>query len=243
MQKRRHCIPVKILHKSDKGAFSYKFYLIFFFYTIFNLFLRPLNILSTSFHAKMVTLHPGRNSWPIETRGIYVQILHEFFFSFKRNFHFFLGPLNMLSTSFGAKMMTLHSGQNTWPIGQKGIFVQMLPDLFFYSFLFFVYRIFHSFLRPLNILSTSFREKMETLYSGRNSWPPRTRCIFVQISHELFFPFERIFQFFLGPLNMLSTSFGAKTMTLFSSQNTWPVGEKGIFVQTLPKIFYLFSFQ
>ena len=52
------------------------------------------------------------------------------FFSFKRIFPIFLGPLNMLSVSFGAKLPTLYSGQNSLLDGQKGIFLQTLP-LFF----------------------------------------------------------------------------------------------------------------
>ena len=144
----------------------------------------------------MVTLHFGPNAWPIGTRGIFVQIFHEFFFSFERIFHFFLGPLNMLSTSFSAKMKTLYSGQNSWPVEHKGIFVQILPDLFFYSSLYFFDITFHFFLRPLNILSTSFRAKMVTLHSGQNSWPVGTRGIFIQILHYFYFFFRKNFPFF-----------------------------------------------
>ena len=140
MQKWQHCIPDKILDQSVKRAFSFKFYpinffILFFFYIIFHLFLIPLNILSTNFNAKMATLHYGRNCWPVGTRGIFTQILHEFLFHYKRIFYFFLGPLNMLSASFGAKTTTLYSSQNTWPIGQKDSFVQILPK-FFYLFIF-----------------------------------------------------------------------------------------------------------
>ena len=129
----------------------------------------------------------------------------------------------MLSTCFGAKMQTLYFGRNSWLVEQKGIFIKILPDLFFYSFLYFFNRTFHFFLRPLNILSTSFRAKMETLHSGRNSWPIGIRAIFVIILHEFFFSFQIIFHFFVGPLNMPSTRIGAKTTTLYSSQNSWPI--------------------
>ena len=115
----------KFLTSRTKGHFRTKFSRIFFFYRIFNLFLRPPSILFTSFRAKMVTLHSGWNSWPVGTRGIFVQILHEFFFSSARNFHFFLGPLNMLSTCFGAKMTIFVSNQNTLLVRQKAIFVQI----------------------------------------------------------------------------------------------------------------------
>ena len=199
VQKCQHCIPVKILDQSDKGAFSYKFYPSYFFiyfylYIIFHLFLRPLNTLSTSFRAKMETLLSGRNSRPFWTRGIFVQILHKFFFlSFEGILHFFVGPQNMPSTSFGTKMMALYSSQNSWPVEQNGIFVQILPDLFYYSF--FLYRIFHLFLRPLNILSTIFHVTIMILHSGRNYCPVGIRGIFLQILHEFFF-FWKYFQFF-----------------------------------------------
>ena len=149
----------------------------------------------------------------------------------------------MISACSGAKMPILYSGQNSWPVGQKGIFVQILTDLFFYSFSFFFYRIFHVFLSPLNILFTSFHAKIVTLHFDQNFWLVITRGIFVQILFEFFFSFERIFHFFLGPINMLWTSFGTKMMILYSSQNTCPVGQKGIFVQILPEFFYLFIFQ
>ena len=101
----------------------------------------------------------------------------------------------MLSTCFCAKMPTLYPAQNSWLVEQRGIFIQILPVLFF-LFIFLLYRIFHLSLKPLNILSTTFRAKMETLHSGRNSWLVGTRGIFVQILHEFFFSFERIFYFF-----------------------------------------------
>ena len=127
----------KFLTSRTKGHFRSNFtqfvFLLFFifFYRIFHLFLRPLNILSTSFRAKMVTFHSGRNSWPVGIRGILVQFFHEFFFSFEIIFHFSLGPLNIQSTSFAAKTTKLHSSQNTCPVGQKGIFVQILHEFFF----------------------------------------------------------------------------------------------------------------
>ena len=83
MQKWRHCIQVEILDLSELAVFSYKFY--------------------TSFS----------------------------FLSFGRIFHPFQGPLNILSACFGAKTTTLYSCQNNWPVGQKGIFKQILPDFFY----------------------------------------------------------------------------------------------------------------
>ena len=37
----------------------------------------------------------------------------------------------MLPTNFRAKLMTLHSGQNSSIVGPRGIFVQNFPDVFF----------------------------------------------------------------------------------------------------------------
>ena len=114
----------KFLTSRTKGHFRTNFarviylFIYFCFYRIFHLFLRPQNIISTSFHEKMVTLHSGRNSWPIGTRVIFVQIFHEFFFLFKEFSIFFLDQKNMLSISFGAKMTILYSIRNSWLVEQ-----------------------------------------------------------------------------------------------------------------------------
>ena len=85
-------------------------------------------------------------------------------FFFERILPSFLGPLNMLSACFGAKMLKLYFGQNFLLVGQNGIFLETLP-FFFFSF----YRIFHGFLRSLNTLPICFQAKMAKLHSGRNS--------------------------------------------------------------------------
>ena len=82
VQKCLHCIPAEILDESDKREFSYKlcpFFFLIFFYRIFHVYLRALNIVPTCFQAKMATLHYGWNSWLVGTSGIFVQILPEFF--------------------------------------------------------------------------------------------------------------------------------------------------------------------
>ena len=160
------------------------------------IFVGPLNMPSTIFRAKMAKLHFSRNSWPVGTRGIFVQNLPQFYFFLSNVFSiFFLCPQNRLSACFGAKMPTLYSGLNSWLVWQNGIFLQILPDLFFYSFLFFFYKIFPLFLRPLNTLSNSFHAKIVTLHSGWNSWPVRTRAIWYKFFTNFFF-FRKNFPFF-----------------------------------------------
>ena len=52
-----------------------------------------------------------------------------FFFSSKRFFHFFLEHLYICYLQvFMQKMQKLFSGQNSWPLGPKGIFEQDLID-------------------------------------------------------------------------------------------------------------------
>ena len=55
-----------------------------------------------------------------------------FFLFFQILFRFFLGPLNMLSKSFRAKIPPLHSEQNSLPIWPLGIFVRKLTEFFFF---------------------------------------------------------------------------------------------------------------
>jgi len=60
----------------------------------------------------------------------------------------------------------------------------------------------------------------------------------------LFFFFlflQKIFHLFLGPLYMLSTCFHAKTSKLYSDQNSWPIGPKGIFEPGLTEFFFLIA--
>ena len=91
VQKCLHCIPAEILDESDKREFSYKlcpFFFLIFFYRIFHVYLRALNIVPTCFQAKMATLHYGWNSWLLGTSGIFVQNLQDFFL-FQKNFPFY----------------------------------------------------------------------------------------------------------------------------------------------------------
>ena len=333
----------------QKGIFLQilpKLFFIFFFYRIFNLFRRHLNILYACLGSKMPTLYSGQNSWPLGQMGIFEQILHEIFFFFWKNFQFFSWITKYAICKFWCKngdIVFQSKYLTSWTKGhfrrnftrvflfiyfsmkfstcfwdlwiyylqvfvqkwwhctlveildqsERGAFLyKIYPNYFFLSkelsiflltsiyaicifwcknadivfrskfltsrtkghsrtnftrfifLFFFFYIIFHLFLRPLNILCTSFRPKMVTLHSGQNSWPVGIRGIFEKYFTRIFcFSFLRIFHFFLGPLNMLSASFGAKTTTLYSSQNTLLVEQKGIFVQILPEFFYLFIFQ
>jgi len=56
----------------------------------------------------------------------------------------------------------------------------------------------------------------------------------------IFFAFCRILHLFVGPLNVLSTSFRAKTTILYSGQNSWPIWPKGVCEQNWYNFFFLF---
>ena len=97
------------------------------------------------FKQKWGHLLSGRHSYPVGTWVIFVQNLSDFFFLSKEFSNFFLGPLNILFASFSWKMPTLYSGKNSWAVGQKGFFEQILPEFFFityfilFLFLFYCY--------------------------------------------------------------------------------------------------------
>ena len=257
MQKHQHCIQVKIVYLSNKRAFSKKiclsFYFIYFYcYTIFHLFLIPLNIVCTSFHWKMATLHSGWNSWLVGTWGIFIQNLLKFlslskeflnfflnqkvcylqvlkqkqwncipieildqselaalldkilpkFFLFRKNFPFFSWTTKYAISKFWCKNADIVFRPKFLTSRKKGHFLTkfalfLLFFIILFFFFFFFYRIFHVFLRSLNILPTCFQVKMATLHSGWNSWLVGIRGIFVQNWIEFFFSFYRIFPFFL----------------------------------------------
>ena len=140
VQKWWHCILVKILDLSELGVSSYKFFMNFFFLSkVFSIFFLDheicylhvsLQICRHSITIKI--LHQlDKRAFSLKFYPIYFVIL--FYFFLYRNFHLFLRPLNILSTSFEEKMVTLHSGQNSRQIGTRGIFVQNLPNFFFLS--------------------------------------------------------------------------------------------------------------
>ena len=77
-----------------------------------------------------------RNCIPVKDLGQWDlgALLNKFkqiFFSCKRYIQLCLGPLNKLSTIFSAKMPKLCYSQNSWPIGPKCIFEQILIGLLF----------------------------------------------------------------------------------------------------------------
>ena len=89
-------------------------------------------MLSTSFHAKMPKLYFGQISWLVGPKDVFEQGLIIFFFFLAKDFSIsFLELLNMLSINFRAKTSTLYSGQNSWPIGPRGIFKKILIEYFF----------------------------------------------------------------------------------------------------------------
>ena len=54
---------------------------------------------------------------------------------------------------------------------------------------------------------------------------------------KFFLSCQRLFHLFLRPLYMPPTSFRAKTLKLYSSQNSWPVGPRAIIEQNLTEFF------
>ena len=108
------------------------FLFIFLSYRIFHLFLWPLNILSTSFRAKMATWHSDRNFWPVETTGIFVQILHEFFFTFERIFHFFFWTTKYAICKFWCKNVDIVFQSKYLTNRTKGHFCKILPEFFLF---------------------------------------------------------------------------------------------------------------
>ena len=69
------------------------------------------------------------------------------------------------------------------------------------------------------MLSISYSAKTSKLHSSQNSWsvgPMGT----MQLRSTDFFFFENFFQLGHGPLNMLSTSFHAKSPKLYLGQNS-----------------------
>ena len=105
----------------------------------------------------------------------------------------FLGPLNVISTSFHAHTPIFDSGQNSWPVWPRHFHTKLV--LFFFFFFFFFFTIWHLFLGPLNVLSislhahlpTSLHAHLPTFYPGQNSFPVWSRCIFVQKWYNVFF--------------------------------------------------------
>ena len=236
----------------------------------------------------MGTLHFGLNSWPVRSRGIFVQNLPQLFFLSKEFSIFFFWTRNMLSTCFGAKIPTLYYCWNSWPVGQKGIFVQVyLIFIFFFSIEFytcfcglwiyylpvfmqkwrhcilveildqseigaFSYKIYTNyFFFPKNFPFFSLTTKYAIcMFWCKNanivlrpkfltSWTKgHIRTIFTRVIFSIFF-FYRIFHLFLRPLNILSTRFRAKMETLHSGWNSLPIGTMGIFVQILINFFFL----
>ena len=162
VQKRQHCIQVKILYQSDKRAFYNKFcpyfflndFILFYCYTIFHMFLSPLNILSTCFRWKMATLHSGWNSWPVGTSGIFVQNLQDFFF-FQNNFPFYSWTTKYAICKFLCKNANIVFRSKFFTYRTKGHFRTNFARVFLFI-LFCCYTIFHLFLSPLNTQSTSF---------------------------------------------------------------------------------------
>jgi len=74
--------------------------------------------------------------------------------------------LNIQSTNFHAEMVTLHFGRISYLVGPRGIFVQILTEVF--SFFFWIEFCIY-FVCPLYMPYTNFRAKTPLLYSDQNS--------------------------------------------------------------------------
>ena len=151
--------------------------------------------------------------------------------------HSFLRPLKLLSTTFHAHVPTFDSSQKILPVGLRGIFVQN-SSIFFFSKEFSICLLDH-YICYIKVFMQKHRywnlvKILDQSDKGARSYKIGTNyCFFVS--------FQRIFHFFLGPLNVQSTSFHAHTPTLDSGQNSWPIKPWGIFVKKLLG-FYFFCF-
>ena len=146
----------------------------------------------------------------------------------------------MLYAGFGASTMKLHFGQNSWPVGTSGSFNKNFSEFFFWKefcLLFLDHKIFY-----LHVLVQKCRRCIPAKISDQSDkWAFSLKlclfffffltwqhCILVKILdqselaaflykiYKTSSSFERVFHFILGPLNMLSVCFGAKTPTLYS---------------------------
>ena len=192
------------------------FFFIFLFFRIFHLFLRRLNILSTRFRAKMETLHSGLNSWPVGIRGIFVQILHEFFF-FVNNFPFLSWTTNYAICKFWSKNDNIVFQSKYLTSRTNGHFHTNFSRVFLF--------IYFSIEFPLFSETSKYTiYKFSCVNSDIPFWSKFLTCRNLELFRTKFTPiiiyFQRIFQFFLWPLNMLLACFGAKMPTLNSGQNS-----------------------
>ena len=186
----------------------------------FHFFLEHLYICYLQvFMQKMQKLFSSQNSWPLGPKGIFEQDLIDFPAPPSNDFSIcFMDLLNMLYTSFVQKP------RHCTPIkiiGKQdiGFFFFFLQHIFLFVFWATIYAIYKFSCKNTDI---EFRKKF---FASRTSWHFRTKF------NKICFSYERFFQLFLGPLNMLSKSFSAKMPKLCSGQNSWPVGPRGIMEQ------------
>ena len=171
-----------------KGIFVQNCFSVFLFSFLFNrmlhLFLGPLNVLSTSFHAHTLTIASGQNSWLVEPRGIFIEKKLEFF-SF---LFFFSKEFSICSLDLYLKNLQVFMQKRRYWIQVK-ILDLSDPAAFLYKIdtIFFFKRIFHLFLWPPYMLSTSFHAKTPIFDSGQNSCPIWPKEFSHQIDMSFFF--------------------------------------------------------
>ena len=143
----------------------------------------------------------------------------------------------MLSTSFRAKMVTLHSDQNSWPLDLGAFsyktffffkeFSICFLDLYICYLKFFVQKQWYCI--PIKILD----------HSNLGAFPYK-----IYTSFFFFFSFiSKEFSIcFLDLYICYLQVFAQKCRHCIPVKNSWPVGLRGIFVQNLLEFFFFFSF-
>ena len=108
-------------------------------------------------------------------------------------------------------------------------------------FALFFNRIFHVFLRSLNILPTCFQAKMATLHSGRNSLPVGTSGIFVQNLQDFFF-FQKNFPFYSWTTKYAICKFLCKIANIVFRSKFFTYRIKGHFQTNFARVFLFILF-
>ena len=143
----------------------------------------------------------------------------------------------MQSTSFGAKMPTLYSYQNSWQVGPIGISEQDLAKFFFFFSLQMIFP-FVSWTFEYAIYNFSSKNA-KRVFRSKFLASKTTRLFLSDFNRVFFFSCKIFFHWFLQPLDMASINFSARTLTLYSGKKKFPAGPVGIFELNLTDFFFL----